>query len=480
LTGAGGASSVAGGATTSAVSVFNTGAQNAAIANPGSFTAGGAFAGAGIGALTGAVADAILGGRGDPTRNAIFSAIGGAIGSIWGPIGSVVGGAIGSLVDNVFGGAKKLERATITLNASSNGFFALQETVISKQKAFFGGKSRKTKVTDVSGDFAAVAEEFGNFARGLVATAEALGGASDFISTFTTKIDINVKGKKDKVAERIQAAIEDLFRQAQVHFVNNVEGLSDRVMAVLNMFKSDIDNFALAFEAVAGIENLFNLDLVEAAAKATADSQISLSDAYANSLEQYREVILAYDGSLASLQELTTATAIFTEIQIGLITVYQQLGAEISSMFQSSAQAVREALMSEEELYNFRQARIDELIEAASTTTDPEELNRLAQEIDRLGLASFNSLDDEQMQALGPEFIEFFDNMDDFFGGRIDEGIGSIVQDQAALDIEVSSKIIATAADIQLAAAQEFRRGVDADRENRLLRNGLRADEMGV
>jgi len=169
-------------------------------------------------------------------------------------------------------------------------------------------------------------------------------------------------------------------------------------------------------------------------------------------LGAYRDVIAEYDGSLQKLEELALATSVITEIQSGLIAIYQQVGEEISNLFQGSAQTIREALLSEEELFNLRKSQIDELVEQASMTTDPEELARLADEINRLGLDAFNMLDESQRAALGPEFIEFFEGLDALFGDQIAEGIGQVVQDQADLDLEVATKL-GEAADAMLEAA---------------------------
>ena len=474
LTGAGGtgvlAGNVAGGATTSAVSVFNTGAQNAAIANSGSFTAGGVAAGAGIGALTGIVVDAILGGRGDPVRGAIFATIGGAIGSIWGPIGSVVGGAIGAFVDNIFGGAKKLEKATLELDVVGTNIFAIQSEIISKQKSFFRGRSFKETRKNISNSFNGIEATFAALVFTMEDLAAEFGMATDFIETFEFARDINIKGKNAEA--RIEAAIRDLFQSVTDAFLDDVEGLPERMKLTLDRFSGNLEHFIRALEATAGIERLFDIDLLEASSQAIEDSQVGIIETYQNALGAYNEVIEGYDGGIESLEQLTLATAIFTQVQLDLITVYQQLGTELSGLFQDSAQTIREALLSEEELFNLRKSQIDELVLAASLTTDPEELAALAAEINRLGLENFNSLDADQQAALGPEFIEFFEGLDTLFGEQIAEGIGSVVQDQADADLAVAVKM-EEAAQAILDAARALQEEADRRREENEFRDEM-------
>lgn len=465
VTGAGNAAAVGSGAVTSMPSVFNTGAQNAALANPGSFTAGGVAAGAGVGALTGAVADAILGGRGDPTRNAIFSAIGGAIGSIWGPIGSVVGGAIGSLVDNIFGGAKKLEKATLELGVAGTEFTGQTETIISKQRSFFRGKKYTTTIDNITNSLGAFEDLFSDFANGLVTKAAEFGGTTDFLDTFTNTLKANIKGKSE---EEVKAILERFFNdtisKAIKAFVRDVEGLPERMLLTLSSFRNNTEEFIRAFESLGILENLFNIDLVQAGVDAKIESEKGLVDIYNDSLMAVRAVVDEYDGSISSLEALTQATAIFTQLQLDLIQVYQTVGAELSNLFGDSAQTIRESLLSEEELYNLRRSQIDDLVEQASNTTDPEELSRIGQELNRLGLDTFNMLDEDQREALGPEFIEFFEGIDELFGDQIAEGISSVVQDQADLDIQVATRMEEAAQaiiDAAVALENEARRRQD-------------------
>jgi len=435
------------------------GAGSGAIATEGGALAGAGavVAGAGIGALTGAAADAIFGSRGDPTRNAIFAAIGGAIGSIWGPIGSVIGGAIGSLVNNIFGGAQKLEAATLELRVVTDNLFGTQETIVSKQKSFFRGRDFTTTRRGLGVQLQGLQEVFRDFVDVLEQGAEALGGsAEDFIQGFTFSKDISVLGAN---AVQIQTIIADFLNDAMVaairEWLRDVEGISMATKQTLRVFVEDVESFVIALDALGAIETLFNLDLLAEASTAIEESQVGILEAYNRSLDGYREVIAAYDGSLESLILLTDATAIMIQVQLELITLYEQTGAAISTLFQDSAQFIRESLLSDEELFNLRKTQIDELIALAEQTTDPAELTRLANLINDLGLDAFNLLDEDQRAALGPEFIEFFEMLDELFGGRIDEGIENVLADQAALDEEVSNRLL-EAAEALLEAAREL------------------------
>lgn len=445
------------GATTITYGTASAG-SNAAVLNPGAATAGGAFAGAGVGALSGVVVDALLGSRGDPTRGAIFSAIGGAIGGVFGGLpGAVIGGAIGSFVDNLLGGAKKLESATLSLQVSGENFFATTEDVVSKQRSFFRGKKYTTTTRNVSDALQGFEDLFIDFTTDLKTMAESMGGTTDFLDDFLVNAEFDIKGKSEaEVKKVLESFMNDVLTQAVVSFVNDVEGLDNYVLMTLRSFTGNVEEFVAAFQLLGSIDRLLNLDLVQASMDAVAESQKTMTAAYSDSLEAYRQVVAEYDGSLASLEALTNATALITQVQLDLIAVYQQVGQEISNLFQGSAQTIREQLMSEEELYNLRRSQIDELVAQASTTVDPAELSRLAEEINRLGLDAFNLLDADQQQALGAEFIEFFEGLDELFGDQISEGIGGVENDQALLNQEVADRLTEVA-ELQIEAAQAAR-----------------------
>jgi TP901 family phage tail tape measure protein len=420
---------------------------------------GSMFASAGIGIISGAIADALLGSRGSPMRLMFFTAIGGIIGGYYGGfIGAVIGGAIGGLVDNIFGGAEKLESATVALSIAGTEFTAAQTEVVSTQRSWFRGRKFETTEKNVSYKFNAFERQFVAFAEALDMTAEAFGGSSEgFLNDFAASMTLDVKNmSSDQLSAALTSFMNKVLLDAIQMWLDEVEGIESHVHTVLSSFSGNLEEFSRAVGALLSIGALFDINLIEAASEAIVEANVGVLESYTRTAAGYRQVIETYDGSIESLEALVDATALFTAVQIELISVYQRIGDEISGMFQTSAQTVREALLSEEELYDLRRSQIDDLVAQAALTTDPEELSRLANEINRLGLDAFGMLDQSQIDALGPEFIEFFENLDALFGDQITTGISDVVQEQADLDLEVATRLEEAAqAIIDAAAAQE-------------------------
>ena len=259
-------------------------------------------------------------------------------------------------------------------------WFGTQTDIISKQRSFFRGKKYTTTIKNVNSTLQALEDVFLDFAQILEVGAAALGGnAEGFLEGFSSSLTLDLKRMdSSQVQNALTDFLNDTILRAISEFLKDVEGLEPHVHAVLQSFSTDIESFVLALDFLTGLQNLFDIDLLDEATKAIEESQMGIIESYQNALAGYREIIAGYDGSIESLELLTNATAVMIQVQLDLIVVYQQVGLAISNMFQDSAQTILESQLSDEELFNFRQDRINELIEEASMTTDPEQLQSIA------------------------------------------------------------------------------------------------------
>jgi TP901 family phage tail tape measure protein len=419
--------------------------------------AGGVAASGVVGFASGRITDNILGSRGNETATNLLSTVGGAIGGLIGGLpGAIIGGAIGSFTSNLFGGAKALEKATLQFSATSEGFTANVESITSRQRSFFRG--RRFTTTNAAQDVSALDEALLGVVETITQIAGGLGvDAADALSGFSFSRDVDIRGKS---RDEIEAILNDLFQDTILgvvqEFVENAEGISDRLKVTIKNFEDNTEDFLTAFALAAAIDTAFLIDPVTAVLAQLEESGKSLTTTYDELLVAYRELIAEYDGSLPALEELAAATNIVVGAQVALSAALLEAGMAISTMFQDSAQTIRESLMGEAELYDLRRSQIDDLVLQASTATDPAELTALANEINRLGLDAFNMLDEDQQGTLGQEFIDFFDDLDDLFGDRIDLGLSTVTADNTALDQEVADTMTAASqAIIDASNAQE-------------------------
>lgn len=422
---------------------FKTGAANT-VGVAGTV---GALAGAGLtGFASGSLTNQILGSRGKQSTTNLLSGIGGIVGGIFsGPIGAVLGGAIGSFVSNLFGGAKKLESATLLFSAAGDQLAGSVKTVVSKQKSFFRGKKFKTTIEDL--DFSEIQEVFTDVLGRLGAVVEALGGGAGVFADFSFNKEIDIRGKTE---EEITALIEEAFNEtivaAILSFINTTDALSDRFRKTVLGFSSNAEEFIRAFEAAASIDLALLVDPIKTVTEAIAQENKSLTVSYNELLATYRDVLAEFDGSIESLEFLALATGVVVTAQLELVAALKKVDQEISTLFQDSAQFIRESILSDEELFSLRKTQIDALIEQASLTADPIELASLAEEINRLGLDAFNLLDEDQRKLLSAEFIEFFGGLEDFFGDQIQMGLDAIASDNQAINDEVTNAMLEAAA----------------------------------
>jgi hypothetical protein len=293
---------------------------------------------------------------------------------------------------------------------------------------------------------------------------ELLGGDVDeFFASFSSGLTrIETKGLED---EEVSALLEEFLRESTADaiatFLRTSDSINETFRTVLSRFQGNMEELVVAFQLVANISAAQSFDVLAEATKAWEESQQTSTEILAHNIGVLREAIAAYDESLASLAALENAYTVVTTSQFDLVAGLMAVERQISDMFQTSAQSIREALLNEEELFNLRREQVDALVAEAAQTTDPAELGRLAEEINRLGLDAFNLLDEGQQADLGEEFINFFTELDTLFGDQIATGIDNVISDQSALDQEVADVMTAAAQatiDAQVAAEDLWRR----------------------
>lgn len=410
------------------------------------------------GAVLGSITGPLTGGSG--TVGAIGGAIGSAVGAMFGPLGSILGGLIGGAIGGaLFGGKKTVTGSGVNLGIVGGDITGNQFTDIHRKGGLLRSSKRSTSIRPLDSELAAGLQTSIDNAFGVVtAIAEALGATGDAFDDFnmaSQRLDL-----KDMSESEAKAAIEEFLTEAIAggieFFIRNTEGLSDRLRQVVLSFAGNAEELILAFEAAAVIDLALMIDPVKEATRIFEDSQRTLLEIYEDQREALAVLTEEYDGSLSSLQELAEATKNVRQSQVELALAYLQVGKAVEGLFMGTAQMIRETLLSEEELYNLRQSQIDVLVQELNLATSPDEIARISGEIDRLTRESFNLLDEDQQAAMGAGFIEFLDDILKIAEERIGLGLEQLDEDAKELEADVSAQLIATAADIQLEAANEF------------------------
>ncbi len=398
----------------------------------------------GIGSTIGGIGGAFLGG---PLGAGIGSFIGSAIGGLVskGPqvarLGVDTGGinTRGALAGTAFDAASGLQIQAVAMRAGQEGekaAKALAERFGQIDEALTGALTAAGIDVDLSGVRLGGTQRSG---RGFIGS-DIKGGIDD----------ASVTGAADTfVREWIQAVETEL---------------PDRVRRLMQTgVNATAEEMAQALEQALALDTLINLDVVgetRDALEALGREQGNLLDQYDRHVDRVLELAGDYDQSTESLGMLSEALREQKGFAADLAVAYQTLGDEIEGTFTSSIQSIRESLMGDEELFEFRRDEIRRLNAELSQTVDPGEINRITQQIDQLSRSAFGQLDESQQQALGGEFINFLERSNQLAQRQLDRGLEQLSEREAAVSQTIDFELSNQAAETQMAATMQFSEAV--------------------
>ena len=158
----------------------------------------------------------------------------------------------------------------------------------------------------------------------------------------------------------------------------------------------------------------------------------SVSEAYRAQRMEVEQLIAMYDGSAWAADNLTTAYAVQQDMAYMLAEAWQQVAQRAQTMLGNLAEQIRQDLMGEQELYDYRRAQAHTLADALQTMTDPAQVAATVEEIERLTGQMWQSLAADQREAMGQEFLSFLDGVD----AQVQQRMGDAL---AGLDAEGDS-----------------------------------------
>lgn len=250
----------------------------------------------------------------------------------------------------------------------------------------------------------------------------------------------------------------DEFAIAWLNEVNEL--LPERVRRLTSGIDQVADELVNSVSAALQIDKLLNIDVVKQTEEALRLAGRTQAQAYEELTAAVHEANSALDGSADSLINLADVLTEQKNAAGELAAAYRNVGIEVDALLGNTIKNIRESLLSDEELYTLRRQEIADLNAQLSTAISPEEISRLAGEIDRLTNQAFNLLDDGQKGALQDEFITFLQGVADSSSSRIDAGLASLSDSetrvQQVIDTKESNQNLVELADTVEAVNAQF------------------------
>lgn len=356
--------------TNAGTSAFETGAG---FAN-GTLGAGTMALSAGAG-LAGSYAGTQIGENlfGKNAESAWGATIGTAIGSAILPgIGSAIGGAIGGLADAAFGTGSGDPRKAYDLN------FA---TGTRTNRSYTSGSEMDEAADTLADTLFAFAEQIGgsNAQFGVVAhSQDGYFFANEGNRTYGNDRDRFISDALDRIIEGA-TELDPVVQSLALSF----EGAA-----------ADLAEFTVSMQ---GTHELLQNNPVEQAITDFASAQeragMTLYDTYMAQMDAIREMRVGFDGSAAAASQLNAALAQNQQAAYQMAMGIETLRGQMDTMFASSAQSIRESVMSEEELFDMRMQERNQLRASLTSIMDVGQLQQTLQEINQLNNQLFQSFD---------------------------------------------------------------------------------------
>lgn len=188
------------------------------------------------------------------------------------------------------------------------------------------------------------------------------------------------------------------------------------------------------------------------AAELYENSQKRFASASKQNAKTIEDLIAAYDDSADSTNALAQATANYYVAQVQLMAQIDTIIQSISDMFNETADRIRLAGLDEQGQYDFYQQRADDNFSALLGSSDPEQIQRLAEKINADINAAFGLLDADDQRAQSGDFLERLKNLNEAVNTKLKEVQSQLATDTKDVMTQVGKLLSGAAATNQAAA----------------------------
>lgn len=318
-------------------------------------------AGFGVAGLLGGALGSQAGGYGS-TGGSIGAMIGMA--TPLGPLGAAIGGALGSAVGSLFGSKWETKDQGINLDYA-HGQVGGQNYQKESRKRLFRTRTRYSYEGLDSSFSDTLNASMDAVEQSVVKFAEALGkDGVAALEGFTANAHLSLRGLNEEEAQQV---INDWVIQTG----------GEMLVAVTPFLSGLIDNAGSRVnEMVAALFTLGDYIALDFAPVATQ----SLWEAGKTQLQSLNDVVLAFDGSVDSANDMAAAVQDRAALEVQMVAYIDQAASSIEAMFGQTRERILQDTLTSGELYTRYRDEAERLAEEMRVASDPEEIARLAQE----------------------------------------------------------------------------------------------------
>jgi hypothetical protein len=210
--------------------------------------------------------------------------------------------------------------------------------------------------------------------------------------------------------------------------------------------------------AMIGISQSVSSNVVDRAVEAWAqltDGQQAATGVYFQQSAALRDLVSDFDGSAIAAQNLNSALSANQQMAYQLATAILQTSDQIQGLTDDSAKFIRQSVLSQSELREAREAESQSILSQLQqgAFSDPNELRGAFEEFRQLNTQIFQSLDNATADTANV-YATRIEEANTLFQDQLSASLGSVRQDQEAINAEIRNTVLDGAQQLNDAAGR--------------------------
>jgi len=369
------------------------------------------------------------------------------LGAIAGPVGMLIGALIGGLLTKAFGDEEAPTKFKIWGNAgvidpanskfAEGGKFDYRTSGALTEFYHKGGRSR-VQMDTAFGALGAGIQHTGKDGQlsdedaqkyldsmvqvfdGIRMMDDALAGivGDDKIGQITDAL----AGFGEELSTQKPEDINKFLRERYDIVFDTIGGEMDAIYDAMVSVSSGVDMTEIIgqvtafFSTFESYKNIFS-DYDEMVRRASLTQTEAMAEFTAGLYEQ----IAAYDGSIDANREITAGLQQRYQMELQYLAQIDAAQKSVTDTLGKSIESIRLSQMTEKERYDYQKQQAEALAASLATMTDPAQITQTVNEINRLTMAAWNSLSDEQNPQVAGGFEEFLGAVDERANAQLEK-----------------------------------------------------------
>ncbi len=394
------------------------------------------------------------------------------LGAIAGPVGMLVGALLGGLLTRAFGDEESPSKFRIIPGLEPN----YDNKKRPWEKTDFGawqygkhGELIAVSVNSVFGSMGAGGSGFGKDEQlSDEERAKYVTAMKDLFVTLSVMDEAmaQVFDVSDEALDKIQAATNSMDEIVKKRAIPDVQAyLRDRYDIVFDEIGGDADAI---YDAMVRVSN--GVDMTEIIGQVTAffstlegyksifadydemvrQAGLTQTEAMAEFTAGLYEQIAAYDGSIEANRTITAGLQQRYQMELQYLAAIDAAQQSVTATLGKSIEAIRLSQMTDQQRYEYQKQQAEALAASLANMTDPAQITQTVNEINRLTMAAWNSLSEEQKAQVAGGFEEFLGSVDERANAQLDKAREEVQKEhdtlvQAYTDMAAAARELADA-----------------------------------